>query len=388
MSASATFDAREPGGPAANPDPGRWRIFLAGDVMLGRGIDQALAHPSSPGLHEPWVRDAREYVRLAERANGPIPAPLAPDYVWGDALATLDTFAPHLRIVNLETAITDCDRAHPGKGIHYRMHPENVDCLRAAKPDCCVLANNHVLDWGDEGLRQTLATLARAGMRTAGAGLDEHEALAPAVLPFSGGRTLVFACATSSSGVAEDQAARGPRAGVAWLRDCGPEAAALLAERIAAQRHDDDFVIVSIHWGANWVRAVPDEHRAFAHRLIDSGMVDAIHGHSSHHPLPVEIHRGKLVLYGCGDLVNDYEGIGPHADLRSDLGCLYLVEIEVATRRCVELRVVPRQLRRFRLGPLDDSALAWLATALADPARDAAARLAPDQETLHWRALA
>ncbi len=265
---------------------GRWRLLLAGDVMLGRGIDQALAHPCAPALHEPWVRDAREYLRLAERANGPIPAPLSPAYVWGDALALLARAAPDLRIVNLETTITDSDRHCPGKAIHYRMHPANVDCLLALKPDCCVLANNHVLDWG-----------------------------------------------------------------------------------------------------ANWVREVPGAQRAFARRLLDSGAADAIHGHSSHHPLPLEIHRGRPVLHGCGDLVNDYEGIGAHGGLRSDLGCLYLADFDVGTRRCVELRVVPLQLRRFRLAAPDDEALAWLAAHVAEPTDASFTRLARDQETLRWHAL-
>lgn len=371
---------------AAPPGAGRWRLLLAGDAMLGRGIDQALRHPSPPALHEPWVRDAREYLRRAERANGAIPAPLPPEYVWGDALAVLERFAPHLRIVNLETAITDGDRPCPGKAIHYRMHPDNVECLLALRPDCCVLANNHVLDWGAKGLRQTLATLAGAGVRTAGAGLDEREALAAATLAFPAGRTLVYACATADSGVPEEQAARRAHPGVAWLPDCSARTADRLVERIAAQRRDADFVVVSLHWGANWVRRVPAGQRAFARRLLDSGAVDAIHGHSSHHPLPVEIHDGRLVLHGCGDLVNDYEGIGPHGDLRSDLGCLYLADFDVATRRCVELRIVPLQLRRFRLGPVDDDALAWLAAVAGRPADETFTQLAVDRGTLRWRA--
>lgn len=114
--------------------------------MTGRGIDQILPHPVDPRLYEPWVTDAREYVGLAERANGPVPRPVDFAYVWGDALAELDAAAPDLRIVNLETAVTRNDEPWLGKGINYRMHPENVACLAAARLDCCTLANNHVLD--------------------------------------------------------------------------------------------------------------------------------------------------------------------------------------------------------------------------------------------------
>jgi poly-gamma-glutamate capsule biosynthesis protein CapA/YwtB (metallophosphatase superfamily) len=57
-------------------------LFLCGDVMTGRGIDQILADPCSPGIQEPYVRDARDYVALAEEANGPIARPVAPGYFW------------------------------------------------------------------------------------------------------------------------------------------------------------------------------------------------------------------------------------------------------------------------------------------------------------------
>jgi poly-gamma-glutamate synthesis protein (capsule biosynthesis protein) len=62
-------------------------LFFAGDVMTGRGVDQILAHPSAPEIHEPYVTDAREYVRLAEQVSGPVPRRATPDYIWGDALA-------------------------------------------------------------------------------------------------------------------------------------------------------------------------------------------------------------------------------------------------------------------------------------------------------------
>jgi len=140
---------------ASDPTPPRTlRLLLAGDVMTGRGIDQVLAHPGDPRLHEAWVHDAREYVRIAERASGPVPAPVPPAYPWGDALAEMEAARPDLRIVNLETAITTADDAWPGKGIHYRMHPANVGCLTAAGIDACSLANNHVLDWGRAGWRR------------------------------------------------------------------------------------------------------------------------------------------------------------------------------------------------------------------------------------------
>ena len=121
------------------------RLFLCGDVMIGRGIDQVLPHPCSPILHEDYVHSALDYVRLAEEANGPIARPVAPSYIWGAALDELTHRQPDARIINLETAITRSEDFAP-KGINYRVNPENADCLTAAAIDCCVLANNHVSD--------------------------------------------------------------------------------------------------------------------------------------------------------------------------------------------------------------------------------------------------
>src|SRR3990172_8041001 len=167
--------------------------------MTGRGIDQALPHPSSPRIHESFMSSALGYLELAERASGPIPRPVSFSYVWGDALAALEARAPDLRIVNLETSITTSEQAWP-KGINYRMHPANVPCLRAAGIDCCVLANNHVLDWGSRGLLETLDSLHGVGIATTGAGRSAEEAERPAVLRAGGGGGLVFGFCSPARG--------------------------------------------------------------------------------------------------------------------------------------------------------------------------------------------
>jgi poly-gamma-glutamate synthesis protein (capsule biosynthesis protein) len=145
--------------PPQSCTPDSLTLLLRGDIMLGRGIDQILPNPGELQLFEPYASSAATYVELAERATGPIPKPASFAYVWGDALAELERVRPDARIVNLETAVTVSSDPWPEKRIHYRMHPANVPCLTAAKIDCCVLANNHVLDWGHAGLEETLAAL-------------------------------------------------------------------------------------------------------------------------------------------------------------------------------------------------------------------------------------
>ena len=178
------------------------RLFLCGDVMTGRGIDQALPYPVNPTLYEPYVRDAREYMHLAETAHGSIPRPISFDYIWGDAPQELERAEVDFRIVNLETAITSVETPWPGKGIHYRMHPQNVGCLSAGRISACALANNHVLDWGYDGLSETLQTLNAAGIAYSGAGNDADEAMQPAVLGTVGkGRVLLFSFGSTTSGI-------------------------------------------------------------------------------------------------------------------------------------------------------------------------------------------
>ena len=175
-------------------------VFLGGDVMTGRGVDQILPHPSAPQLWERHSTDARDYIALAEQANGPIPRPVPTSWPWGDALPVLDALAPDARIVNLETSITECTAAAAGKSVHYRMHPANADCLTAARLDACALANNHLLDFGVDGLTDTLDTLAAVGLATSGAGRTREEARRP--VRFNG--VLLTAFAATSSGVPAD----------------------------------------------------------------------------------------------------------------------------------------------------------------------------------------
>ncbi|MDX6749231.1 CapA family protein [Geminicoccaceae bacterium 1502E] len=345
------------------------RLFLGGDVMTGRGIDQILPHPSKPHLFEAHVASAEAYLLLAERASGPIPRRVAPSYVWGDALAALARLRPDVRIVNLETAVTTAEQP-AAKGIHYRMDPANIACLAAARLDCCTLANNHVLDWGRVGLRETLDTLRAAGLRTAGAGSCAGQARAPAVLDLAGrGRVLVFAFGTASSGIPPDWAAGPGRPGVARLPDLSPASLRTVAEAVAAARRPGDLVVISLHWGGNWGFELGQDELAFGQWLVEEAGVDLVHGHSSHHARAIQVHRGRLVLHGCGDLLNDYEGIGGYEAWRDDLAVLHLATLAGRPPRLAALDLEVMQIRRFRLNAASAADTAWLARTLGKASR-------------------
>lgn len=323
-------------------------LFLSGDVMVGRGVDQVLPHPGAARLWETHVRDARTYVELAEEVNGAIARPVDYRWPWGDALSVLDEVAPAVRLINLETSVTRCDDAAHGKAVHYRMAPENIGCLTVARPLVCALANNHVLDFGYQGLRDTLRTLSEAMIPAAGAGEDAGRAARPLVVPVTGGRVLISAVGTQSSGIPPAWAATADRPGVHLLPELSRTAADELADRLEQVKRPGDLAVVSIHWGSNWGYEVPADQVGFAHRLIDRG-VDIVHGHSSHHPRPVQIYRGKLILYGCGDFIDDYEGIGTPEQYRGDLRLLYFATLDQSTGSLVRLQMVPMQVRQLRL---------------------------------------
>lgn len=390
-------------------------IFMCGDVMTGRGIDQVLPHPSEPLIHERRVRslrarrillmlrsllpgfiiykqhvkNAREYVELAEKAHGSIQQPVDFSYIWGDALEEFERVAPDLRMINLETSITKSNDYWKGKGINYRMHPENIPCITAAKIDFCSLANNHVLDWGYSGLQETLETLKEVNVKRAGAGENAQKAEAPAVMEVDGkGRVIVFSFGLKTSGIPLSWAASEDKAGVNLLKDLSDKTVRYIRERVEKMKQQGDIVVASIHWGGNWGYKVPREQREFARKLIDEAGVDVIHGHSSHHVKGIEVYKEKPVIYGCGDFLNDYEGIsGFYKDFRKDLGLMYFVSLDPSTGNLVYLQMTPTQVKHLKVNRASKTDALWLRDTLNREGKRFGTRVELNKDntlTLEW----
>lgn len=322
-------------------------VFLAGDVMIGRGIDQVLPYPVDPEIDEPCMKSATGYVELAEQASGPIPRPVPFEYVWGDALEALRREAPQASVVNLETALTRGGVPWPRKEVRYRAAPEHAGFLSAAGIGCCSLANNHALDWSEPGLLDTLDALDALGIRRVGAGRNLAEAEAPAVLSAGTRRVWVAGFGSLTSGIPSAWAAEDSSPGLNLL-ETRWDAVDSAIDTLARGRRPGDVAIASVHWAGNWGYGIPEAQTDLAHRLVEGGF-DIVHGHSSHHVKAIEVYRGRPILYGCGDLVNDYEGIrdGEHADI-GRLGLMYFADLD-PSGAVAALRMVPTTMRRFQV---------------------------------------
>jgi poly-gamma-glutamate capsule biosynthesis protein CapA/YwtB (metallophosphatase superfamily) len=281
------------------------RLCLIGDVMLGRLVNDALSRRP-------------------------------PDWVWGD---TLDLLAgADWRACNLECVLTGrIEPAFPGKTFHFRSDPDNVAALEAAGIDAVSLANNHVLDFGPRALVEMLEMLDRRGIGHAGAGAHLAEARRPAVTDVGGVRVGLLAASDNEPGWAATDA----RPGIFHLptdpASPGVREQLLPAVRDAAGRVD--LLVVSLHWGSNWGFRPPVGHRSLADTLIACG-ADVVFGHSAHVFRGIEVRRGRPIIYGAGDFVDDY---AVHPVERNDQSLVVLVETE--GRRVVRLRLRPTVIR-------------------------------------------
>jgi len=170
----------------------------------------------------------------------------------------------------------------------------------------------------------------------------------------------VFSFGDLSSGIPSKWAAGENRTGVNLLPDLTDKTAHLIGESVRQVKEQGDLVVASIHWGDNWGFEIPDEQMRFAHRLIDISGIDIIHGHSSHHVKGIEVYRDKLIMYGCGDFLNDYEGIRGYEQYRGDLGLMHFAYMDPLNGRLKELRLIPTRVRRFQITRASAGEVRWL----------------------------
>ncbi|MCA9017658.1 MAG: CapA family protein, partial [Planctomycetaceae bacterium] len=230
--------------------------------------------------------------------------------------------------------------------------------------------------------------LKQTGLQIAGAAKNQQEAEAPAIFDLPNGtRVLVFALGSNTSGVPSAWSAGEDKPGVHLFDESSGTAIERLRKLIDSYGQPDDLILVSIHWGPNWSYEIPWKQQNFAHALIDDCGVHLVHGHSSHHVKGIEVYHNKLILYGCGDLLTDYEGIEGYEMFRGDLGLLYFVTLDSKTGNLMNLDMQPTQMKRLQLKQASLADRDWLAGVLNREGRAWRTRVSETDHnglTLHW----
>lgn len=349
-------------------------LSFVGDVMLGRLVDQFFPEH----VHNDNDRHSADHF-MKKHPSILGHGKYTPSSPWGTTLPLLR--ASDLCLINLETSVTTTSELWPDKVFNYRMHPSNLaPILHAANVDYASLANNHTLDFGQDGLIETAWTLRNAGIAFTGAGETPDQAFKPAVLYLPrqiqeihsrrvDGQNKIPTPSTEQRTAAEKSgylvhvysAADHPRDWASIpafnLIDYSPATRTRLRTLLLsngtrthprsnenepetdtyhhrAHHHHNTppdsaeqpaLKIFSVHWGPNYCWHPADRIRSLAHFLIDECEVDIVHGHSSHHVQGVEVYKGGVIIYGCGDFVDDY---ALSREFRNDLGAVWRVVVK------------------------------------------------------------
>ncbi len=252
------------------------RIIAVGDVLLGRGVSSRIKR-----MNKSYASAFEEVADLLQK---------------GDVV-----------FANLEAPLTDgsrCLAPHTQGGKFIIKSPvESIEALRFAGFNLLNLAGNHMMDYYEEGLADTLDILDKNGMAHAGAGKDLNRARKAALIEkngfaigmlgytdwadllFKGDPAITFAAEAGKPGVA-------------------PMKRELIREDIRNLRGKVDVLIVSLHWGVEGSSRTTAGQVDLAHELIDSG-ADVILGHHPHRFQGIEIYKGKPILYSLGNFIFD-----------------------------------------------------------------------------------
>lgn len=248
------------------------RILAVGDIMLGRGVGFRL-------------QKAGGFEKAFEKVSHIL--------AQGDI-----TFG------NLETPLTDSNHGlDKDRKIVLKAKPESAAALTQAGFDILSLSNNHMMDYYEKGLFDTMEILEEKGILHVGGGRNIEEARKPVIIERNGLKVgflaytdmaeLVFAGKPYLSFAAGEE-----KSGVV------PRKLEIILEDVVKLRNEVDLVAVSLHWGIEESFKIPPEQVEFAHNLIDNG-VDIILGHHPHQFQGMEVYKGKPIIYSMGNFLFD-----------------------------------------------------------------------------------
>ncbi|HEU4483705.1 MAG TPA: CapA family protein [Nitrososphaeraceae archaeon] len=296
------------------------QILFAGDVMLGRLVNKVLANAQFT-------------------------------YVWGDTIDIIKR--ADFSLINLECPVSSKGKKwnKTFKVFHFRANLDAIQVLNSASIDYVSLANNHILDYDVEALLDTLDILDKNNISHSGAGRNLKEAMKPAILekklkPKPSNNNNPFHNVYTEKVNNNDNIKNTIRIGIISLTDNEPEWEAKddlaginyipatldpdryyyrLQNYIEQAKTQSDLVIVSSHIGPHFRETPSVKYVNFAHKIIDFG-ADIYWGHSNHMPQGIELYKhnnnNKIILYDCGDFIDDY---AIDSNYRNDLSFIFLL---------------------------------------------------------------
>lgn len=299
-------------------------LTLAGDVMLGRLVNTTM-HKQTTGS------------------------------LWGNVSGILRH--GDITLINQEFAITNSKKKNePAKAFHFRASPKATSWLKAIGCDYVSLANNHILDYGQQGLKDTLKYLDKAGIHRAGAGKNLNEATQAALIK-TNGITIGIISLTDNVG---NWKATSNQGGVNYIPINATGLNQLKQQIEQTKNRGAQLIIVSAHWGGNWVHHPSASFQSFARGALQAG-VHLFHGHSPHVFQGVEVFENKTILYGLGDLVDDY-AIKP--GFRNDLGLIAQVTLDTVSGKTTQLKLYPTKDHPLKVTQATGNDYNWAANNL------------------------
>jgi len=322
------------------------RIGLTGDVMLGRLVDERYREPGT-----------------------------APAGIWGDRhdrLRCLDGL-----LINLECTLST--RGRPWTRTHRRLHFRATpgwatDALTAAGVDFACLANNHLLDYREPALVDTLDHLGAVDIAHTGAGEAVASARKPASVTVDG-LDIAIVAATDNT---PEYAAGPDTPGVNRVEfDAEDEETRSVVEEMVADARalDPDLVVASVHGGPN-MEPEPSDTLGEFHRWL-AERVDLVHGHSAHVFQGVEVVDGTPVLHDCGDFVDDYR---VDQTLRNDRGFLFVADVDESGVQ--SLRLEPTAISDRVVNAATGEVAAWCRETMRERSRPFGTTFERDDEAL------
>lgn len=257
---------------------------------------------------------------------------MKPDHGYAFAATKPLLRGADVAIGNLETALTERENDWIDKQYRFRDPPGVADALAGAGFDLVSLANNHSMDYGPQGLADTLAALERAGVRAHGAGQDLQAAREPVIIELPNGLRLAFLAYSNT--FPERFWATPDSPGTAFGRR------EHLVADVAEARGLSDHVVVSFHWGREKMQSLRGYQPMLAHAAIDAG-ASLVLGHHPHILQGVERYNDGLIFYSLGNFA--FGSFSPWAKTSA------LAEVRLCDRGPTDFRLVPLDVNNFRV---------------------------------------